>query len=623
MALNLETRRARGGRGHAGNVASPVAGSSAGLGHRVLDGAVGDLEGEVGVDLAAGFRERHLGLGVDLPPPLLGAVVGDELHALHLVVAGVVGGEDVGVEDHARENPALERVARRLPLARAEVVAPLRIGHDDVDAERGEELRREDDDFDGALLHRFLLLFNRLRRGRRGPVVVAVEVPDARGGADERPEEGGDPHGERVVGDGFVGDGQIGGDGRLEERLENRGETDDTEADVEEHARRFAHGVLVHEHQDASSDHHDGHPRALEDGGEDVGARRCVERVELQREAEEVGGGAVVEPRRPRMEPVDVILAILPLGEIGVLRLARVFLVVGRAHQVEGEPQPHQRADRDARDDGGASLLAPIGVHSLRVARVEEGVALDERLGRPHPRGRVRGLVPAVVGEAAVVVHRREALPDLLGVFATPVEARELLEPQLDGVRAGPAGSGAHAAPRGAAVGGRPGGDVDGVAHGLAAGGALGVRAPVLLEIPAVLVVVVAILRAVARAPDDHAEFVREVAHHPDAEREHGDGDGDEADASLATRGEDLRVADDDLDLRSRLLVILLLLVVEELVLGLFPQRGLERREHLRGEGGGASSVGYRVPSAGGHGPCACRFPGAWNGREGQTVNRC
>ena len=97
---------------------------------------------------------------------------------------------------------------------------------------------------------------NRLRRRRGWPVVIAVKILDTAGGGDEGPEERGDPDGERVVGDGLVRRGKIRGNRRLEERLQDGGETDDTETDVEKNTRGFAQGVLVHEHQDTPGHHH-------------------------------------------------------------------------------------------------------------------------------------------------------------------------------------------------------------------------------------------------------------------------------------------------------------------------------------------------------------------------------
>ena len=542
----------------------------------VLDGAVGNFKLEIRVNLAAGLGELHLRLGVDLPAPLLGAVVRDHLHALHLVRA-VAGGDDVVVEHHAAENSTLERIAGGLSLAGAEVVAPRGVRHDDVDAERGEELEHEDDDLRAALLDRLLLLADRLQRRRGGPVVVAVEILDTARGADERPEERGDPDGEGVVGDGLVGLGKVRRDLRLEERLEDRGETDDTEADVEEHASRFAQGVLVHEDEHTARDHHEGHPRPLKDGREDVGVRRGVERVQLEREAEQVVSRVVIQPSGPRVEPVHEILAVLPLGQVRHRRLPRVFRVVGRAHEVERQAEPDERAHADASHHRGSAPLAAIGVHRLCVARVQKGVALDERLRRPLLRGGMRGLVTAVVGEAAVVVHRRKALSDLGGVFAARVEPLELLDPllRLAGLGA------ADAATLGADVGvGRvEGGGIDGGAHGRAVGalGALRLSAPVLLEVPAVLVVVVAILRVAAGAADHDGQLLGEVAQHADAKREHGDGDYDETDARLASGGDHLLVADDDHLDGLALLLVALLLVVEEHVLRLLAHH----REHL------------------------------------------
>jgi hypothetical protein len=97
----------------------------------------------------------------------------------------------VGVHGHARKQSTFQRVARCLALARAKIVAPSGIRHDDVDAERGEELDDEDGDLDRALLERLLLILDRLQGGGRGPVNVAVQVLDAARGADDRPEEGG------------------------------------------------------------------------------------------------------------------------------------------------------------------------------------------------------------------------------------------------------------------------------------------------------------------------------------------------------------------------------------------------------------------------------------------------
>ena len=198
----------------------------------------------------------------------------------------------------------------------------------------------------------------------------------------------------------------------------------------------------------------------------------------------------------------------------------------------------------------------------------------------------MRGLVAAVIREAAVVVHGREALPYLLGVDAANLEALELFYPLFGLAVLGAA----HAATLGASVWvGRVERErVDGVAHGRAVGAlaALCLGAPVFLEVPAVLVVVVAILRAIARTADDHGELLGEVTHHADAEGEHGDGDDDEAEARLATGGEDLLVADDHLlDVLSGLFVAFFL-IVEDLVLGLLQHLGLHRREHLGGGGG-------------------------------------
>ena len=278
-----------------------------------------------------------------------------------------------------------------------------------------------------------------------------------------------------------------------------------------------------------------------------------------------------------------VVLAVLPLGEVGHLRLARVLFVIRRAHEVRRHRQPHERANGDARDDGGTALLAAIGVHSLRVARIEERVALDERLRGGLLGGGMRGFVAAVVRERAVVIHRREALPDLGGALATRVEALELRDPLL-GL---PVLGATDAAALRAHVGVRrvQGRRVDGGSHGLSVRRTLHLRAPVFFQVPTVLVVVVAILRAVAGAADDIREGVREVSHHPDAKGEHGDGNEDEAHARLATRGEDLVVGQDhDFHMLLRFLIVpLLLLVVEEFVLRLLPQLGLERVEHRVG----------------------------------------
>ena len=195
----------------------------------------------------------------------------------------------------------------------------------------------------------------------------------------------------------------------------------------------------------------------------------------------------------------------------------------------------------------------------------------------------MRGFVAAVVRERAVVIHRREALPDLRSALATRVEALELLDP-LFGL---PFLGATDAAALRAHVGVRrvQGRRVDGAAHSLAVRRALHLSAPVFFQVPTVLIIVVAILRAVAGAADDIRERVREVSHHPGAKCEHGDGNEDEAHARLATRGEYLVVGQDhDFHMLLRFLVFpLLLLVVEDFVLRLLPQLGLERIEHRIG----------------------------------------
>ena len=73
-------------------------------------------------------------------------------------------------------------------------------------------------------------------------------------------------------------------------------------------------------------------------------------------------------PRGSGMEAVDEIFAIRPLREVRHRRRSRVLDVVRRAYQVEHESEPHERAHRDARDDGGSALLSSIGVDGLSVA---------------------------------------------------------------------------------------------------------------------------------------------------------------------------------------------------------------------------------------------------------------
>ena len=68
------------------------------------------------------------------------------------------------------------------------------------------------------------------------------------------------------------------------------------------------------------------------------------------------------------VKAVDEIFAIRPLREVRHLRRSRVLDVVRRSHEVEHESEPHERAHRDARDDGGSALLSSIGVDGLSVA---------------------------------------------------------------------------------------------------------------------------------------------------------------------------------------------------------------------------------------------------------------
>ena len=68
------------------------------------------------------------------------------------------------------------------------------------------------------------------------------------------------------------------------------------------------------------------------------------------------------------MKAMYEIFPIRPLREVRHRRRSRVLDVVRRSHQVEHESEPHERAHRDARDDGGPAFVSSIGVDGLSVA---------------------------------------------------------------------------------------------------------------------------------------------------------------------------------------------------------------------------------------------------------------
>ena len=144
VALNLEPGGASTGWNRAGNLVLAARSRSSYL---VLDGSTGNGKFEIGVHLPSSFGERELGLRVDLPAPLLGAIGRDQLNSLHLIC-----GDDIEVQGHSRENSALQWVTRRLSLACSKVMTPRRVSHNDVDCRSRDELDNEDRGLGATLL---------------------------------------------------------------------------------------------------------------------------------------------------------------------------------------------------------------------------------------------------------------------------------------------------------------------------------------------------------------------------------------------------------------------------------------------------------------------------------------
>ena len=202
-------------------------------------------EFQVGVQRTTNFREPQCRLSVDLPAPFqftsVRSVVRDKFCPVALITA-----DDIGVERYSDWNV---RRTRSRSSARAERVTEIFIAHDAVYGHRGAELHAEQDELDDGSLERAFLLHHGLCGRGRGPVVVDVQISHLERRHAERKDKGNHANGQRVIGDGFVHLGKLGGDLRFKEGFQESKETDDGETHVEEDAASFHQGELVQEHQ--------------------------------------------------------------------------------------------------------------------------------------------------------------------------------------------------------------------------------------------------------------------------------------------------------------------------------------------------------------------------------------